>query len=196
MKTCVDIYRRMEVILIKDLKKRRLTFRRRVEVRFLEKKRAIKVLITDDDANLRDLLEEAVKDWGFEVRVAKDGEDALDRIKAERCDIVVTDLKMPGMGGIKLLEKIKEYDKDILVIVITGYATIETAVKAIDAGAYDYITKPFRLDELMVIMKNAGNLLLLAEKNRELNDKLDRAYSEIDSLKDSMPGGGVIKDRE
>lgn len=196
MKTCVDIYRRMEVILIKDLKKRRLTFRRRVEVRFLEKKRAIKVLITDDDANLRDLLEEAVKDWGFEVRVAKDGEDALERLKAERCDIVITDLKMPGMGGIKLLEKIKEYDKDILVIVITGYATIETAVKAIDAGAYDYITKPFRLDELMVIMKNAGNLLLLAEKNRELNDKLDRAYSEIDSLKDSMPGGGVIKDRE
>ncbi|MFQ5441845.1 MAG: sigma-54-dependent transcriptional regulator [Thermodesulfobacteriota bacterium] len=162
----------------------------------MEKKRAIKVLITDDDANLRDLLEEAVKDWGFEVRVAKDGEDALERLKAERCDIVITDLKMPGMGGIKLLEKIKEYDKDILVIVITGYATIETAVKAIDAGAYDYITKPFRLDELMVIMKNAGNLLLLAEKNRELNDKLDRAYSEIDSLKDSMPGGGVIKDRE
>ncbi len=162
----------------------------------MEKKKGIKVLITDDDANLRDLLEEAVKDWGYEVRSAKDGEDALCKLKAQRCDIVITDLKMPGMGGIKLLEEIKEYNKDILVIVITGYATIETAVKAIEAGAYDYITKPFRLDELMVIMKNAGNLLGLAEKNRELSDKLDRAYGEIDSLKGSISEAGVIKNKE
>ncbi|GMR05203.1 MAG: hypothetical protein BMS9Abin23_1149 [Thermodesulfobacteriota bacterium] len=159
----------------------------------------IRVLMTDDDRNLRDLLEEALMDWGYEVRVAVSGEDALEKIKAERSDIVITDLRMPGMGGLKLLEKIKEYDEDILVIVITGYATIETAVKAIESGAYDYITKPFRLDELMVIMKNASNLLGLTARNRALLEKLDEAYGEIDNLKDSLSGTqrpGEIKKKD
>lgn len=88
-----------------------------------------KILITDDDGDLRELLTEAVKNWGYVVSVAKDGDEALKKLRMERFDIVISDLMMPGMDGIALLRKIKELDEETLVIIITGYATIETAVR-------------------------------------------------------------------
>jgi len=158
----------------------------------------IKVLITDDDGDLRELLTEAVRNWGYAVSVAKDGEEALRRLRMDRYDIVITDLMMPGMDGLTLLGKIKELDRDILVIIITGYATIETAVKAIEVGAYDYIAKPFRLDELMIVIKNACERLRLAMQNRALLDELRSAYGEISVLKNSLAraGGSVSGDSE
>jgi len=145
-----------------------------------------RVLITDDDGDLRELLTEAVKNWGYEVSVAKDGEEALRRLRMERYDIVITDLMMPGMDGLTLLKKIKELDKEILVIIITGYATIETAVKAIETGAYDYIAKPFRLDELMIVIKNACERLRLTSQNKALLEELRTAYGEIAVLKGAL----------
>jgi len=150
----------------------------------------IKVLITDDDGDLRELLTEAVKNWGYEVSVAKDGEEALRRLRMDRYDIVITDLMMPGMDGLCLLEKIKELDRDILVIIITGYATIETAVRAIEVGAYDYIAKPFRLDELMIVIRNACERLRLVMQNRALLDELRSAYGEISVLKGALARAG------
>jgi DNA-binding NtrC family response regulator len=145
-----------------------------------------KILITDDDIDLRELLIEAVRNWDYAADVAKDGDEALRKLKMERFDLVVCDLMMPGMDGLTLLKKIKELDKDILVIIITGYATIETAVKAIEAGAYDYIAKPFRLDELMIVIKNACERLRLTSQNKALLEELREAYREIAELK----GGG------
>lgn len=142
-----------------------------------------KVLIVDDDGDLRDLLTEAVGDWGYAVSMASGGEEALKMIRAGKVDIVVTDLMMPGMDGLQLLEKINKMDRDIVVIMVTGFATIETAVKAIEAGAYDYIAKPFKLDDLMVLLKNAAERLGLIHRNNALNDELERAYREIDRLK-------------
>ena len=150
----------------------------------------IKVLITDDDGDLRELLTEAVRNWGYAVSVAKDGDEALRRLRMDRYDIVITDLMMPGMDGLTLLGKIKELDRDILVIIITGYATIETAVKAIEAGAYDYIAKPFRLDELMIVIKNACERLRLVMQNKALLDELRSAYGEISVLKGSLARAG------
>lgn len=147
-----------------------------------------KILITDDDLDLRELLTEAVSNWGYEVSVAEDGAEALKKLRMERFDIVITDLMMPGMDGLELLGRIKELDKDLLVIMVTGYATIETAVKAIEMGAYDYIAKPFRLDELMVVLRNACERLKLLSQNKNLLDELRGAYAEIDSLKKALEG--------
>ncbi len=149
-----------------------------------------KILIVDDDVDLRELLIEAVRNWDYVADVAKDGQEALLKLRMEKYDLVVCDLMMPGMDGLTLLTKIKELDKDILVIIITGYATIETAVKAIEAGAYDYIAKPFRLDELMIVIKNACERLRLTFQNKALLGELRDAYSEIAMLKDKM-GGNV-----
>ncbi|OGP15013.1 MAG: hypothetical protein A2052_04890 [Deltaproteobacteria bacterium GWA2_54_12] len=145
-----------------------------------------KILITDDDMDLRELLTEAIKNWGYEVSVARDGDEALRKLRMERFDIVITDLMMPGMDGLALLQKIKDLDKEILVIIITGYATIETAVKAIESGAYDYIAKPFRLDELMIVIKNACERLRLVLQNRALLEELRTAYGEIGVLKKAL----------
>jgi len=150
-----------------------------------------KILITDDDIDLRELLTEAVKNWGYEVSVARDGEEALRKLRMERFDMVITDLMMPGMDGLALLQKIKDLDKEILVIIITGYATIETAVKAIESGAYDYIAKPFRLDELMIVIKNACERLRLVLQNRALLEELRTAYGEIAVLKKAVSGGSA-----
>ncbi|HLC18342.1 MAG TPA: response regulator [Thermodesulfobacteriota bacterium] len=158
--------------------------------------RVFKVLIADDDENLRELLTESVRDWGYKTEIAMDGREALKKFQAGNFDIVICDIKMPGLDGLKLIEKLKEHDKDILVIVITGYASLESAIKAIEAGAYDYLAKPFRLDELMVIMKNASELLCLAARNRELREELNKAYGELDSLKSTLSRGGVAPQSE
>ncbi|HHL39474.1 MAG TPA: sigma-54-dependent Fis family transcriptional regulator [Deltaproteobacteria bacterium] len=150
-----------------------------------------RVLITEDDASLQELLAEAVRNWGYEVAVAGDGEAALAELKRESYDIVVTDLMMPGMDGLQLLHKIKGLDREIMVIIITGYATLDTAVKAIEAGAYDYMAKPFRLDELMIVIKNACERLRLVKENRALLDELRAAYGEIAMLKKGRGDDGA-----
>ncbi len=144
-----------------------------------------RILITDDDVDLRELLMEAVKSLGYGVFTSRDGKDAMRRLEMEKFDIVITDLMMPVLDGLTLLNRIKELDKEILVIIITGYATIDTAVKAIEAGAYDYIAKPFRLDELMIVLNNAGERLKLTRQNRSLLQELKKAYAEIAMLRDT-----------
>ncbi|VAV85540.1 hypothetical protein MNBD_DELTA01-334 [hydrothermal vent metagenome] len=142
-----------------------------------------KVLVVDDDDTLLQLLTETVQTMGCFATSARSGLDALNLISVRKFDIVVTDLKMPGMDGLKLLEEIKKIDRDVVVIMVTGYATLETAVKAIEKGAYDYIAKPFRLDELMVVIKNACERLRLLKQKNALLDELKGAYTEIDRLK-------------
>lgn len=142
-----------------------------------------KVLIVDDDSTLRDLLSETINGMGYIVETAEDGEDALNKLKRERFDVVVSDLKMPGMDGITLLNNIKALDSNILVIIITAYATLETAVKAIERGAYDYIAKPFRLDEFMVVVRNACEKLRLMRQRDSLLEELRGAYAELERLK-------------
>lgn len=142
-----------------------------------------KVLVVDDDDTLLQLLTETVQTMGCVATSARSGLDALNIISERKYDIVVTDLKMPGMDGLQLLAEIKKVDKDVVVIMVTGYATLETAVKAIEKGAYDYIAKPFRLDELMVVIKNACERLRLLKQKSALLEELKGAYNEIDRLK-------------
>lgn len=114
-----------------------------------------KVLVIDDEDIVRTSCSRALTPEGYEVKMARNGFDGLKMIEEEEFDLVLTDLKMPDMDGIEVLGKIKEEWPGIEVIIITGYQTVDTAVKAIKLGAFDYIEKPFTPDALVSAVRNA-----------------------------------------
>lgn len=126
------------------------------------------VLVVDDKEILRDSVAVALRRPGFAVVSAGDAASALEVIARKRPDVVVTDLKMPGMTGIELIERIREVDEDLPIILMTAYGTIETAVRALKLGAFDYITKPFEGDELVVSVKRAVEHARLKRENEVL----------------------------
>ena len=116
---------------------------------------AIKVLVVDDEQNMRRILEASLKKQGFEVILAANGEEACNRMKTDAVQIVITDLKMPGMDGLSLLKHLNENYPDIPVIIITAHGTVENAVEAMKQGATDYISKPFEFEELKLALTKA-----------------------------------------
>ncbi len=114
---------------------------------------SIKIFIAEDEEITLKHLMYALKNEGYIVSGAKDGLEAWRKIEKEHFDIVITDIKMPGLDGMSLLEKIKEKGMETDVIVVTGFGSIDSAVEAMKKGAYDYITKPFNLDELLLRVK-------------------------------------------
>jgi len=134
------------------------------------------ILVIDDEATMRDSCRQALsRDWN-RVEVAEDGLKGLEFLEKESFDLVILDLKMPGLSGMEVLEKIKEFDPKTVVIVITGYATIESAVEAIKKGAYDFIPKPFTPDTLRVIVKRALEKRGLILENVLLRDELKASF--------------------
>ncbi len=122
------------------------------------------VLIVDDKEMMRDSVRGTLERAGFGVLTAESGESALGLIAQRRPDAVVTDLKMPGLGGLDLLEKIRALDDELPVVVMTAFAAVDTAVRAIKLGAFDYLTKPFEGDELVIAVKRAiGHARLVRE---------------------------------
>src|ERR1700745_522084 len=118
-----------------------------------------KVLIVEDEENERTGLAELVSAWGYKAETAKDGAEVLEKVSNWAPSIVVTDLKMPRMGGLELLEKLSNEAQTMAVVVVTAQGTIESAVQAMRMGAYDYITKPIDTDRLRTILQNASALL-------------------------------------
>lgn len=114
-----------------------------------------KLLVVDDEHLIRWSLEQNLKKQGYEVITAATGEDALRLIREEQPDLVLLDIQLPGISGIDVLEKIKELDEDVAVIMVTAHSGLETAVNAMRLGAYDYVSKPFNLDELSIVVKKA-----------------------------------------
>jgi len=113
-----------------------------------------KVLIVDDDPVVRDSLGKWFESEGYQTAIANGAREALERLQAGRWDIALLDIKMPGVDGIELQAKLKEIEPELPVVIMTGYASVETAVKALKNGAYDYITKPFDPDELVHLVEN------------------------------------------
>lgn len=112
------------------------------------------VLVVDDDAQIQTDLSEIIGELGYEVSVAGTGEEALEIIEGKDAfDLVITDLMMPGMDGMALLTEIKKRSKDLPVVMITAFATIDSAVEAMQKGASDYIAKPFKIDEIEIVVK-------------------------------------------
>ncbi len=113
------------------------------------------ILVIDDEENIRELLRELFEDENLSVSTASSGEEGIEIAKEKSFDVVITDLKMPGMNGIEVIRKFKEKNSNTTVIVITGYPTIESAIEAMKEGAYDYILKPFNLDQIKLVVRKA-----------------------------------------
>ncbi|NNK85119.1 MAG: sigma-54-dependent Fis family transcriptional regulator [Desulfobacterales bacterium] len=111
-----------------------------------------KILFVDDDSAIRSIVDKYLSKEGYKVSLAESGVEALKLLKDSKFDIVFTDFKMPGINGIELLSRIKEYSPEIEVIIVTGHGTLESAIEAMKTGSYDYLQKPFKLDLLKIII--------------------------------------------
>ncbi|HYS18425.1 MAG TPA: sigma-54 dependent transcriptional regulator [Candidatus Binatia bacterium] len=131
------------------------------------------LLIADDDPGLRESLERALTREGYRVVLASDGRAALERVQAGGVDLIVTDLKMPGLTGLELLRAAKAIMPDVDVILLTAFGTVEEAVKAMKDGAYDFLTKPFRREQLIKLIDKALERRDLIEQNRALKQQLE-----------------------
>ncbi|MFQ5898515.1 MAG: sigma-54-dependent transcriptional regulator [Candidatus Methylomirabilia bacterium] len=129
-----------------------------------------RILVADDEKSMRELLGITLKQQRYEVALADGGEAAIEAVRRERYDLVIADVRMPQVDGVQVLSVVKELAPDTAVIMITAFSTIETAVEAMKLGAYDYITKPFKLDEILLVVKNALERKRLVDENVRLQD--------------------------
>jgi len=152
----------------------------------MEEKRSI--LIVDDESVVRESLTHWFTEEGYDVEAADSASGALSKLASREYDLAIADIRMPGMDGLELLEKIRQEQFDTEVIVMTGYASVETAVRALKAGAFDYITKPFDPDDLSAIVRNALEKNKLKRENRMLRHQLEESdfTSELIGQSDPM----------
>ncbi len=136
-----------------------------------------RILIVDDEPSMLEFLEIMLKKEGYAVSTAKSGEEAIARLGQEPFDLVVTDIQMPEVTGLDVLRRAKDVAPDAAVIMITAFASAETAVEAMKEGAYDYITKPFKVDEIKLVIKNALERRNLSRENLLLKKELKSKYN-------------------
>ncbi len=146
-----------------------------------------RVLVVDDEASARTALAELLRDQGFEVEMAADAFKALGKLESFLPHVVVTDLQMPGMDGIELLAKVRALDESIAVIVMTAFADVPTAVRAMRTGATDYLTKPIDLDELLIILERTLAHQTLAREARQLRARVRDRVAPNNIIGDSPP---------
>jgi two-component system response regulator PilR (NtrC family) len=133
-----------------------------------------RVLVADDERSMRDLLAIMLKQAGHDVALAEGGAEAIEALKREPFDLIVTDLRMREVDGLAVLRAAKEHSPQTVVLVITAFASTETAVEAMKLGAYDYITKPFKMDEIKLTIANALERKRLQDENQALKRQLRR----------------------
>ncbi len=134
--------------------------------------RRIKILVIDDDESLRRVLEYNLAQEGYAVLTASSGEQGVELLKKEGADLVVTDVRMPGMDGLQVMQAVRKLDPNVQVIILTAFGTIEMAVEAMKAGAFHYISKPFNRDELRLTIRKALQLKDLERENVALRQEL------------------------
>lgn len=148
-------------------------------VRGMMMQNSVKILIVDDEKIALKNLEHVMKKEGYDVTGAESGPTALKRLEEQSFDLVLTDLRMEKVDGMQILKKCRELYPDAEVIMITGYATLESAVKAMKQGAFNYIAKPFRLDEVRIIVKEAAEKVRLKRENRELREQIESYQGKV-----------------
>ncbi|HED00898.1 MAG TPA: sigma-54-dependent Fis family transcriptional regulator [Proteobacteria bacterium] len=134
------------------------------------------ILIVDDEKNYLVVLKELLSEENYEVITAENAMQALEIFKESDFDLVLTDMKMPQIDGIELLENIRSINNEVPVIIMTAYATVEKAVKAMKKGAFDYVTKPFQNEELKITVRKAIDLYQLKRENLKLRQEVSRKY--------------------
>jgi len=136
-----------------------------------------KILVVDDEESIREFFEIMLKREGYEVITAPNGLEALETFKKHQVDLVISDIQMPEMSGMELLAKLKEQDPEMVVIMITAFGSTETAVEAMKLGAYDYVLKPFKIDEVKIIIRQALEKRSLKMENAQLKKELGTKYA-------------------
>jgi two-component system response regulator AtoC len=137
-------------------------------------KAVVKVLIADDDKNLRKVLVNELSDEGFDVDETDNGMKTIDLLEKNEYDVLLLDLNMPGLNGMEVLDKIKDAEIPTEVVILTAYATVSTAVEAMKLGAYDYLTKPFQIEELIAVINKAYEKKKLLSENLLLKSQIKR----------------------
>ncbi|MDE3119860.1 MAG: sigma-54-dependent Fis family transcriptional regulator, partial [Nitrospirota bacterium] len=139
--------------------------------------KAPSILIVDDEPLMRLSMLDALKAVGYEVRAAATGQEGHAILSSETFDIVITDLRLPGSDGLSLLQACKQRSPRSEVILITAHGSVETAVEAMKLGAYDYVTKPFAMDELLLVVDRVTKVLTLRQENLQLREELEGRFS-------------------
>lgn len=142
-----------------------------------------KILVIDDERSIRNTLKDILEYEKYEVDLAEDGIKALDKVKTAEYDIILCDIKMPGMDGIELLEKLTEIKPDTPVVMISGHGNIDTAVESIKKGAFDYIEKPLDLNRLLITIRNAMDKSTLVSETKILKKKVNKKYEIVGESK-------------
>jgi two-component system, NtrC family, response regulator AtoC len=150
----------------------------------------ISILIVDDEESVRDSLFNWFIEDGYHVQCAENANVALSILESDSFDIILADIKMPGMDGLEMLRRIKLLKSDSIVIVMTAFATVNTAVQALKDGAFDYVTKPFDPDDLSHLIRNASKQVSLVEENESLKNKV----SSLENVEDLIGNSEAMKD--
>jgi len=140
----------------------------------------IKILVIDDEQGIRDLFVQALEEDDYEVLTIDNGEQGLEIIKNEKPNVTFLDLKLPGIDGLEVLKRISDLEIKPIVIMITGHGTIAKAAKTMDLGAYDYIVKPFDIDDIIKLMKQALKLDNLEKNITSFRDQLNKKEGDED----------------
>ena len=149
--------------------------------------KAPEILIVDDDVTMRRLIGEILKGEGMDPVLAEDGMEAVKLLKERPPDLVITDLMMPHIDGMGILKRAKEANPNTVVVVITGYGSIESAIEAMKKGAWDYIQKPFEPDEFLLLIKRALGHISLVRENRRLASEVESCkYGDVIGMSRAM----------
>jgi DNA-binding NtrC family response regulator len=145
-------------------------------------RRNASVLVIDDEEIMREILETLLTRAGYDVRVAASGTEGLELARALPFDAAIVDIMMPGLDGIATLDELKRIDEDLAVIIITAYASVESAIAAMKSGAFDYVTKPFKNEEVLVVIRNAMERRRLVTENRTLRQNIQERYHKFANI--------------
>jgi two-component system, OmpR family, phosphate regulon sensor histidine kinase PhoR len=163
----------------------------------------VNILVVDDEKGIREGCRRILTGEGYTVDVAENGKQGLDTVKAKSYDLILVDLMMPVMGGLEFMEEVRHLDPEIIMIVITGFATVETAVEAMKHGAYDYIPKPFTPDQLVSVLNRGLEKRRLSKEAEKLREERDQKLlevagekSKLHAIVNSMADGIIVINRE
>jgi two-component system response regulator PilR (NtrC family) len=140
------------------------------------------ILVIDDEEIMREILETLLSREGYDVRLASSGAEGLEMARALPFDAAIVDIMMPGLDGIATLDELKRIDEDLNVIIITAYASVESAISSMKTGAFDYVTKPFKNDEVLVVVRNAMERRRLLNENRNLRQNIQERYHKFANI--------------
>jgi DNA-binding NtrC family response regulator len=160
------------------------------------KKSDFKILIAEDDEIVRDVMIRFLQDEGYSVIAAHDGVSAIRLLRVEDIRLVLTDLRMPGADGMEVLRTAIQINPKAAVVILTAYGTLDTALEAMKEGAYDYVVKPFVMQQLLLVVRNAYKMTNLIEENDELSRHLKEIYRNFEEFKNNQVEKGVSDEME